>query len=127
MSNVDTRQLSRDSLFLLAKLKVEGDVSGADYRVKVRNLSSGGMMAEGVAKVSRGSRVSVELRNIGWVEGSVAWKADDRFGIAFIEEIDPKLARANAPSGDADLSTPRFVRPPLMPGAQFSPDKIRKI
>lgn len=122
MSNVDTRQLSRDSLFLLAKLKVEGDTSGVEYSVKVRNLSSGGMMAEGAAKVARGSRVSIELRNIGWVEGSVAWKADDRFGIAFIEEIDPKLARANTPSGDLD--TPRFVRPPMMPVER---DKLRKI
>ena len=124
MSNVDTRQLSRDSQFLLAKLKVEGDTSGAEYRVKVRNLSSGGMMAEGAVKVARGARVSIELRNIGWVDGSVAWKADDRFGIAFIEEIDPKLARANAPNGNADLDTPRFVRPPLMPVTQ---DKLRKI
>jgi hypothetical protein len=125
MSNVDTRQLSRDSLFLLAKLRVEGETGGIEHRVKVRNLSSGGMMAEGVVKVARGARVSIELRNIGWVEGSVAWKADDRFGIAFIEEIDPLLARANVPNGDID--TPRFVRPPLMPHQQFSPDKVRKI
>jgi hypothetical protein len=122
MSNVDTRQLSRDSLFLLARLKVEGDSSGAEYRVKVRNLSSGGMMAEGMAKVACGSRISIELRNIGWVEGSVAWKADDRFGIAFIEEIDPKVARANAPAG-ADFDTPRFARAPQ----QHSSDKLRKI
>lgn len=127
MSNVDTRQLSRDSLFLLAKLKVEGDASATEYSVKVRNLSSGGMMAEGAVKVARGSRISIELRNIGWVEGSVAWKADDRFGIAFIEEIDPKVARANVPNRNADLDTPRFVRPPLMPGQQFSKDKLRKI
>lgn len=124
MSNVDTRQLSRDSLFLLAKLRVEGDLSGVEHRVKVRNLSSGGMMAEGAVKVARGARVEIELRNIGWVEGSVAWKADDRFGIAFIEEIDPKLARSTMASGTPDLDTPRFVRPPLMSNDPF---KLRKI
>lgn len=124
MSNVDTRQLSRDSLFLLAKLKVEGDSSGHEHRVKVRNLSSGGMMAEGDVKVARGAMVSIELRNIGWVEGSVAWLADERFGIAFMQEIDPKLARGNVPDGTPDLDTPRFVRPPLMPQ---EPDKLRKI
>jgi hypothetical protein len=123
MSNVDTRQLSRDSLFLMARLRVEGDSSGAEYRVKVRNLSSGGLMAEGVAKVTCGSRIAIELRNIGWVEGSVAWKADDRFGIAFIEEIDPKIARANVPAGGDDSETPRFARPPQ----QASGDKLRKI
>lgn len=127
MSNVDTRQLSRDSLFLMAKLKVEGEQGGLDHRVKVRNLSSGGMMAEGAVKVARGSRVSVELRNIGWVEGSVAWKEDDRFGIAFMEEIDPMLARGNVENGTNDLDTPRFVRPPLMPGQQYSSEKLRKI
>ncbi len=47
MSNVDTRQLSRDSLFVMAKVRVEEDTSGAEHQVKVRNLSSGGMMAEG--------------------------------------------------------------------------------
>jgi len=123
MSNVDTRQLSRDSLFLLARLRVEGDSSDTEYRVKVRNLSSGGMMAEGVAKVARGSRIRIELRNIGWVEGSVAWKADDRFGIAFIEEIDPKVARANVPAGGAEFDTPRFARAPGQP----SRDRLRKI
>ena len=93
MSNVDTRQVDRDSLFLLAQLRVDGrdDVS----HVKVRNLSAGGMMAEGEVKVIRGALVEVELRNIGWVEGTVAWKQENRFGIAFVDEIDPKQARAH--------------------------------
>lgn len=92
MSNVDTRQVGRDSLFLLAQVRVDGQDKVS--RVKVRNLSAGGMMAEGEMKVVRGARVEVELRNLGWVEGSVAWCQGNRFGIAFIDEIDPKLARA---------------------------------
>lgn len=109
MSNVDTRQVNRDSLFLLAQVRVPGQEG--EYRVKVRNLSAGGMMAEGEAKVSRGAPVQVELRNIGWVDGSVAWTQDDRFGIAFAEEIDPMLARA--PSGTApgsDYDAPRYTK-----------------
>ena len=82
------------------------------------------MMAEGDVRVSRGALISIELRNIGWVEGSVAWIADNRFGIAFVHEIDPMLARPNVPTGSPDLDTPRFVRPPLK---QFEPDKLRKI
>ncbi|RIV86700.1 PilZ domain-containing protein [Aurantiacibacter zhengii] len=93
MSNVDTRQVDRDSLFLLAQLRVDG--RDEVFRVKVRNLSAGGMMAEGDVKVIRGALVEVELRNIGWVEGTVAWKQESRFGIAFVDEIDPKQARAN--------------------------------
>ena len=92
MSNVDTRQVGRDSLFLLAQVRVDG--AGDNGRVKVRNLSAGGMMAEGDVKVVRGARIAVELRNLGWVDGTVAWTQDNRFGIAFIDEIDPKVARA---------------------------------
>ncbi|WP_271078899.1 PilZ domain-containing protein [Aurantiacibacter sp. MUD61] len=92
MSNVDTRQVGRDSLFLLAQVRVDGKEPTA--RVKVRNLSAGGMMAEGNLDVMRGARVDVELRNLGWVAGTVAWCQGDRFGIAFVDEIDPKLARA---------------------------------
>lgn len=105
MSNVDTRQVDRDSLFLLAQLRVDGQ--DQSHRVKVRNLSAGGMMAEGDIKVMRGALVELELRNLGWVEGTVAWKQDNRFGIAFVDDIDPKLARdtISAPS-----SVPRPAR-----------------
>jgi hypothetical protein len=103
MSNVETRQVDRDSLFLLAQVRVDGDETV--HRVKVRNLSAGGMMAEGDVAVSRGIRVQVELRNIGWVEGTVAWKQDERFGIAFVDEIDPKSARAPV-SGSTTIGDP---------------------
>lgn len=115
MSNVDTRQVGRDSLFLLAQVRSDGIDN--PVRVKVRNLSAGGMMAEGDAHVMRGARVDVELRNIGWVSGTVAWKQDNRFGIAFADEIDPKLARAPAGSGalhpasDFEKRGPRTARP----------------
>ena len=113
MANVETRQVDRDSLLLMAQVKVDG--SEAEHRVKVRNLSAGGMMAEGNAPVTRGSLVSVALRNLGWIAGSVAWKQDDRFGIAFVEDIDPKIVREPVATGAPDLSSPRFTRPPLDP------------
>ena len=92
MTDNDHRQIERDSLFVMADLRVGGVDS--DQRVKVRNLSAGGMMAEGEVKVQTGAAVEVNIRNIGWVEGSVAWVQDNRFGIAFHDEIDPKVARA---------------------------------
>lgn len=92
IGNIETRQDGRDSLLLLAQVRVEG--RGVAGRVKVRNLSAGGMMAEGEMEVARGESVEVELRNLGWVRGSVAWKQGDRFGIAFVDEIDPRDARA---------------------------------
>jgi hypothetical protein len=123
MKDVETRQVNRDSLFLLAQLRVNGNREV--FRVKVRNLSAGGMMAEGVVPVSRGQAVAVELRNIGWVNGSVAWKQDDRFGIAFQAEIDPRLARAPLTNA-APSPISQAHRPPL--SAQAVPaEKLRKL
>jgi len=113
MSGVDTRNLNRDSLFLLADLRVEGE--SAIHRVRVRNLSSGGMMAESDLRVLPGTRVTVELRNVPPVEGSVAWVHDQRFGVAFAHEIGPKAPRSHVGSGD--LATPRFLRPSTIPPA----------
>ena len=91
MTGVETRSVARDSLFLLADVRVEqnDDV----HRVRVRNLSDGGMMGEGHLRVQRGHRLTVELRNIGAVGGTVAWVQDNRFGVAFDEEIDSQQAR----------------------------------
>ena len=96
MGDPDSRHIARDSLFIMADLRVHGQ--DGEHRLKVRNLSAGGLMAEGTVKVSRGDGVQVALRNAGWVEGTVAWVQDNRFGIAFAEEIDPKAVRAGTPS-----------------------------
>jgi len=127
MSTVDTRQVNRDSLFLLAQVRVDGQDEVT--RVKVRNLSAGGMMAEGDSRVVRGSLVAVELRNIGWVDGSVAWKQDNRFGIAFVDEIDPAVVRAPAASTpQSDFEIPRFTRNhDPVPLSQQEQGRFRKI
>jgi hypothetical protein len=128
MSNVDTRQVNRDSLFLLAQVRVDGQ--DGVTRVKVRNLSAGGMMAEGDSKVARGSLVAVELRNIGWVEGSVAWKQDNRFGIAFFDEIDPTVVRGPASSSaGGEYEIPRFTRnhQAVPTSQQADQSRLRKI
>ena len=128
MSNVDTRQVNRDSLFLLAHLRVDGQQGVT--RVKVRNLSAGGMMAEGDAKVVRGTLVAVELRNLGWVEGSVAWKQDNRFGIAFVDEIDPGIVRApGAPAAEqSEYEVPRYTKNhQALPMSAADRERLRKL
>ena len=110
MSAVDTRNLDRDSLFLLGEIAIEGD---EPVRAKIRNLSAGGMMAEADLAVERGTRVRVTLRNIGPVNGSVAWVQDNRIGVAFEQEIDPKLARAPVTSGESEA--PAYARPAVKP------------
>ncbi|HEY6870853.1 MAG TPA: PilZ domain-containing protein [Novosphingobium sp.] len=97
MSDGDNRHISRDSLFILADLRLEGQA--AEHRVKVRNLSAGGMMGEADLRIATGDRIKVNLRNVGWIEGLVAWVQDNRFGVAFARDIDPKVVRAPAASG----------------------------
>ena len=108
MQSVETRNVTRDSLFLFAELEFEGQTD--PVRVKVRNLSAGGMMAEAALVTGRGERLSIKLRNLDAVKGTVAWVQGDRFGISFDTEIDPRVARA--PVGCTEgASSPRFTRP----------------
>lgn len=121
MSDIDHRQVGRDSLFLMADLRLDGDTG--EHRVKVRNLSARGMMAEGSVRVTSGAAVEVNLRTLGWVPGRVAWIQDNRFGIAFDEAIDPRDVRAGpAPTGNEH--TPRYLRSPARPP---DPRSLRKL
>lgn len=125
MSGVDTRSVSRDSLFLLANVRVEDEPD--IHRVRVRNLSDGGMMAEGSVDVQRGHRLEIEMRNVGKMGGSVAWVQDKRFGIAFDHEIDSHAARkpAEAPRSDPTAMVERSWahRAPSPP----DPTTLRKV
>ena len=86
-SRIDTR----DSLLLVAQFRYSG--GGDTIPARVRNLSSGGLMAEVSGPVEMGMPVEVEVRNIGWVSGRIAWVAAGRIGIAFDHVIDPAAAR----------------------------------
>lgn len=128
MSGVDTRNISRDSLFLLAELRLNG--STTEFRVKVRNLSAGGMLAEGAVPVVPGNRLQVSLRNIGWVDGGVAWVQENRFGIAFDQEINAKLARAPVGAAPADDNVhTQFLRSHAakIGGGPVPAEKLRKL
>jgi PilZ domain len=120
MDESELRHLGRDSLFVLADLRLDG--SNEEHRIKVRNLSAGGLMGEAPLRVVRGAAIAVNLRNIGWVEGSIAWVQDSRFGIEFREDIDPKVARAPQVTSEQSL---RFARPPL--GDHTGAGVLRKI
>ena len=90
-SKVEPRRQPRDSLFLLATCQFHG--SAAVHRIKVRNLSPGGLMAEAAVSPQIGQLVLVNLRNVGLVQGQVAWVRDTRFGVQFAQAIDPQVVR----------------------------------
>lgn len=81
------------------RLMAEFSVSGRDgvHLIGVRNLSAGGMMGEGAVAVHSGLRVSVDLPRIGRTEGSVAWVQGERFGVAFLQDIDPDAVFGSRP------------------------------
>ncbi|RVQ69687.1 PilZ domain-containing protein [Croceicoccus ponticola] len=99
MRQPEHRKHDRDSLFLVAELRLERD--GAPYAVKLRNISDSGVMAEGSMRVARGCPVWVDLHNVGIIAGSVAWAAGDRCGIAFDQTIDASMV--SYPVDEIDL------------------------
>jgi hypothetical protein len=103
------RSGARDSLMLTAQFRVAGDDKVA--QVRVRNLSSGGLMAEYAAPIEIRTPVEIEVRGVGWVRGQIAWATEGRVGVAFDIEIDPMLARK--PVGKGGHHTPSFVKPVL--------------
>lgn len=121
MTSVDTRQLSRNSFLLVADAEYEN----TRYRLKVRNLSPGGMMAEGDMTVERGDQIKLSLRNIGQISASVVWVEGNRFGLAFAREIDPQLARR--PVQQDDPKEEHRYRPLAAMDASPDPSKLRKI
>lgn len=102
------RGKSRDSLLLSASLKLAGMVS--PVMVRVRNLSSGGLMAEHAGRAQVGDSAEIELRGIGRVTGRVVWMAEGRLGIAFDREIDPLLARKPVAAPARTSAPPRRGR-----------------
>jgi hypothetical protein len=85
------RNDARDSLLLVARFRVEGSTEA--MQVRVRNLSSGGLMADVPRPIDIGTMVEVEVRGVGWVSGRIAWIAAGRAGVAFDHPIDPQAAR----------------------------------
>lgn len=99
MRSPENRKHERDSLFLMADLRFHAD--GAPFRVKLRNISDSGLLAEGAMRAVRGQKVTIALANVGAVEGTVAWAAGDRCGIAFDATIDASQVRF--PVAEVDL------------------------
>lgn len=106
-----TGREERDSVFLHATVTAtHGEGSGI---FRIRNISSGGLMAEGPFTFAAGDELDVELRNVGTVHGKVAWAAAGKFGMTFDRSIDPKLARK--PVGGAGVPEASTTRRPIVP------------
>lgn len=108
---------NRDSLLLKAILRFP--LSKEEGEVRIRNLSSGGLMAEAPVRVTRGEVVEINLRSIGWITGHVAWVSEGRIGIAFDHPINPKDARK--PVGVTDMDLPPHLKKLNNPSSPIKP------
>lgn len=82
---------TRDSLFLVAQLRLGNEPRVRE--VRVRNLSERGLMLELDKVVAIATPVQLDLRGIGEIGGKVAWCTAGRIGVALDSSIDPKKAR----------------------------------
>lgn len=106
------RSRKRDSLFMVAQMRLASMTAAVE--VRVRNLSEGGLMVEYDRAVEPGAAVTLEMRGLGEVTGTVAWCTRGRLGIALDAPIDPKRARKPVGAGAAtpDYAKPIVVRTP---------------
>lgn len=108
----------RDSVFLHATVTAShGEAAGV---FRIRNISSGGLMAEGPIVFVAGDELDVDLRNIGLVHGRVAWASAGKFGMMFDRAIDPRLARKPVGGGTA-AATPASHAPIIPPFSRRGP------
>jgi hypothetical protein len=105
----ETRDKSRESIFLGAVISLGNQRQSLN--VRVRNISSGGMMIDLAGPQPKGLAVIAEMKGIGEVRGRIAWSTENRAGIAFDRLVDPKLAR-HVVSAPAVPTYSRFAADP---------------
>jgi hypothetical protein len=87
----EQRASRRDRILLLARLRVHGDED--IHAIRIRDLSADGLRAQCTGLVIANRRVEIEIRNLGWVEGRVAWHNEEYIGVRFAKPIDPEKTR----------------------------------
>jgi hypothetical protein len=103
------RSDSRQSMFLQSAIRRPHDP--AEYSIRIRNLSAGGLMADCAFAFEEGEAVWVSIRAVGTAVGTVAWYRAGRLGVQFDVAIDPALARQ--PVGGR---TEALILPPVTDG-----------
>lgn len=100
------KRASRESVFLSGQLASEGEDLGS---ARIANLSATGALIHVAAGLVPAARVTLTLRNIGEVEGTVVRVHGNKVAIKFDTNIDPSLARR--PVAAQPNALPDFLRP----------------
>lgn len=99
------RAAPRDSLLLLAELRVEAD-GRTIGSARIRNLSATGLMADCDTALKEGDRLLLTLRGVGDVAATLNWCRDGRIGLVFDQPIDPMAARRPSTNTGTTIAAP---------------------
>ncbi len=80
-------------------------------RVRVRNISSGGLGGRSDTPIDAWQPVEVSLPVIGTVAGKIAWVRQDQFGVQFERPIDPAKALITSSQPQATHVVPSIFQP----------------
>ncbi|MBY8823765.1 PilZ domain-containing protein [Sphingomonas colocasiae] len=109
----------RTSRLLACDMRLQ---DGAVLRIRVRNISAGGLGGRADAPVDAWQPVEVMLPGIGAVAGKIAWVRQDQFGVQFDRPIDP--AKALVTSAQPQKSG-HVVPPIYQPGSDYRRPGLR--
>ena len=82
---------ARSSVMLMADLRMTAFAN--PVRIRVRDISKGGLKGSGIGHMPSGSEITVELPNIGLVRSRVVWSNQDNFGLVFDHQIDVQTVK----------------------------------
>lgn len=85
------RAENRGAMLLQAHIRVGHSIER--HPIRVRNLSSGGLMGDAPIPLRKGEAVIVTFGGVVDQTGRVCWVKGTRFGIAFSRPINPKVLR----------------------------------
>jgi hypothetical protein len=108
----------RKSRLLACDMRLQ---DGAVIRIRVRNISSGGLGARADVPVDAWQPVEIVLPGIGNVAGKVAWVRQDQFGIQFDKPIDPAKALVTS----SQPQSGHVVPPIYQPGSDYRRPGLR--
>jgi len=96
------RGRKRDSMLLMGTIKASGDYVRESQPIRIRNLSSTGLMAASRLAYDEGASVEVTIPGVGPVLGEIVWIRNGRIGVTFTAPIDPMRARRKLVAGTDD-------------------------
>lgn len=105
-SSINQNRRQRRSNVLLAATV---EFAGMSLPVKLRNLSSDGVLVEGDRLPVEGSQVIFKRQELS-LAGEVAWVRDNRAGLSFKDQLSPEAVLRHVPTPRPRV-LPEFRRP----------------